>query len=68
MKKNISNIKQLRDDLLNVYQDLRKGEISTSEVKEAVNAAGKIVSTCKVQLDYAKLRGDVPEIPFLDAQ
>ena len=59
------NITDIRNDLLEVYKGLRKGDVSTSEAKEAVNAAGKVFASCKVQMEYAKMRGEVPIIPFI---
>jgi len=61
----IQNIKQLRDDLSKVYEDLRSGKLEPREAKEINNTAGKLISTVKVQLDYAGLRGEKPEIDFL---
>jgi hypothetical protein len=61
-----SNIKQLRDDLLKVYADLRSGSKTPQEVKEVNNTARAVISSCKVQLMYSKQTGTVPEIPFLE--
>lgn len=33
--------------------------------KEKSNAAGKIIKSAAVQLEYAALRKDRPEIPFM---
>jgi len=59
------NITDLRNDLLAVYKGLRTGEVATAEAKEASNAAGKVLSSCKVQMEYAKMRGEVPDIDFI---
>ena len=61
-----SNIKQLRDDLLKVYSDLRNGVKTPQEVKEVNNTARAIISSCKVQLMYSKQIGEKPEITFLE--
>lgn len=58
-------VTELRDDLLKVYSDLRSGKIEPREAKEINNTAGKIISSAKVQLEYAALRGEKPDIAFL---
>jgi len=63
--KTIDNVTELRNDLLEVYQGLRDKNVSTAEAKEASNTAGKILSSCKVQMEYAKMKGEVPNIPFI---
>jgi len=63
--KTIGNVTELRNDLLEVYQGLRDKDVSTAEAKEASNTAGKILSSCKVQMEYAKMKGEVPNIPFI---
>lgn len=62
------NIKQLRDDLLLVYTKQRNGEVTPAEVRETNNTARTIVSSCKVQLEYSRLKGEPPHVSFLDVQ
>lgn len=62
----MQNVKELRESLINVFYDLKSGEINTAEAKEMNNSAGKIIGTLKVQLEYADLRKEKPEIDFLD--
>jgi hypothetical protein len=66
MDKAPNNIKQLRDDLLKVYADLRSGRKTAQEVKEVNNTARAVISSCKVQLMYSKQTGAVPSIAFLE--
>jgi hypothetical protein len=61
-----SNIKQLRDDMLKVYTMQRNGEATPAEVREVNNTARTVVASCKVQLDYAKLKGEKPHVGFLE--
>lgn len=61
----MQNIKELRDDLLKVFSQLRDEEIDPKRAHELSNAAGKIISSVGVQLKYANQRGEKPEIPFL---
>ena len=61
------NISELRDRLLDSFELLRFDPKRAPQVKELVNAAGKIVATVKAQLEYALLRGEEPEIAFMGA-
>lgn len=62
----ISNIKDLRNDLVEVYSSLRKGEISVKDAKEIANAAGKIIASAKVELQYNAMMEKAKEIEFLE--
>lgn len=62
---NASNVTNLRNDLIKVYEDLREKKIGISEASEAANVAGKIISTAKVQLEYNKYCGSKENIAFL---
>lgn len=59
------NITELRNDLIQVYGDLRSRKIGISEAKESANVSGKIISSAKVQLEYNKYCGSKNEIEFL---
>lgn len=61
-----TNIKQLRDDMLQVYAKVRSGDSAPSEAREITNVARVVVASCKAQLDYAKLKGETPRISFLE--
>lgn len=56
----------LRDDLLNVYSQIGTGDIELRVAKEKSNAAGKIIKSAALQLEYAVARKAEPVIPFLD--
>jgi hypothetical protein len=62
----IENVTDLRDDLLNVYDALRAGKIGLREAKERNNAAGKILSSAKLQLEYNNYTKSSARIPFLE--
>jgi hypothetical protein len=59
------NVSDLRNNILEVFDALRAGEIEPKAAVEMSNAAGKAISAAKVQLAYHALRGEVPVIPFL---
>ena len=61
------NVTELRDDLIEVYQDLKDGKIGIQEAKEQANVSGKIISSAKVQMEYNKMTGNNKNsIAFLD--
>jgi hypothetical protein len=62
----VQTVVDLRNELLDVFHGLRDGTLSAKEAKEMNNAAGKIINSVKVELEYAHLREEKPEIPFLD--
>jgi hypothetical protein len=61
-----SSVSKLRTVLLRVFHALMAGEMKEHNVKEINNAAGKAIATVKLQLEYAALRKEKPNIPFLD--
>jgi len=56
----------LRDDLSKVYGELRNKSIEPKLVKELNNTAGKIMASVKIQITYATLRGEKPDVDFLN--
>lgn len=61
-----NNIEQLRNDLLDVYTWVKQDPRRAAQCKEMTNAAGKVVSTLKLELEYSALRKEVPNIAFLN--
>lgn len=61
----MTTITDIRNDLVNVFNRLRDGTMEAKEAVEINNTAGKIIASAKVQLAYAALRGEQPDIPFL---
>lgn len=62
------NIEELRNELLAAYEWVKEDPLRASQVKEMSNAAGKVIGTLKVQLEYSHLRSEKPTIPFLDSE
>lgn len=62
----MNNITELRDQLAEVFSELRNGTIEAKNVSELANLAGKMINSAKVQLEYHALKGEPPNIPFLD--
>ena len=59
------NIEELRTGLLDAYEWVKADPRRANQVKEMTNAAGKVIATLKVELEYAMLRKESPSIPFL---
>lgn len=59
------NIEELRDQLLAAFDWVKADPRRSGQVKEMSNAAGKIISTVKLQMEYAFLKGEEPAIEFL---
>lgn len=56
---------QLRDQVFDIFHDIGYGTVDLKAAKERCNAAGKIIKSAAVQLEYQVARGEKPEIPFL---
>jgi hypothetical protein len=62
----MKTINQLRDELLQLFGDIKSGETEVKVAGEMNNTAGKIIGSVKVELEYAALRKVEPAIPFMD--
>ena len=60
------NVENLRNDLLKVYDGLRKGKIGLDEAKQAANVSGKIIGSVKIQIQYNKMVQSKERIPFME--
>ena len=56
---------ELRDSLAMVFAELRAGSIKAADAAELANLAGKMIKSAQVQVEYAALRKEAPEITFL---
>ena len=61
----IMDINSLRVILAEEIDSLRKGQSTASNVNAIVNATGKILSTVKLEMEYAKIIGKTPDIDFI---
>ncbi len=62
----MKNVTELRIALSKIFAELQNGQINHEQARESARIAGKMINSAKVQLDYQSLRGDIPQIPFLD--
>lgn len=63
----MNNIEVLRDKLWSVIERIEKDPRFVSQAVEINNAAGKLINTAKVQMEYHHLRKEKPEIAFLES-
>lgn len=63
----MKNMQAVVKKLTVVMTELKCNKINVKVASEMVNCAGKIISAQKVQLEYAALRKEKPEIEFLTA-
>ncbi len=61
-----NNIVELRSVLAETLRDLRSGDLDRHVAGEIANMAGKITNTLKVQLEYADLRKEKPDVAYLN--
>lgn len=59
------DIIELRDRLLDAFDMVMADPRRAAQVKEAVNAAGKVIATCAAQMQFAAMKGHEPVIPFM---
>lgn len=61
----IKTIEDLRTELAESIERLKKDPRYCPQAVEINNAAGKMIQSAKVQIDYHALRKEQPEIAFL---
>jgi len=61
----MQNIKQLRDSLMDNYEQTKNGKMEKATCKELANTAGKIINTLRAELDFMALTGSRKDISFL---
>jgi hypothetical protein len=59
------DLNELREQLLDAFDMVKTDPRRQNQVKEMSNAAGKIVAITKLQVEYAYLRGEEPDVPFI---
>lgn len=61
----IKNIEDLRIELAESIERLKKDPRYCAQAVEINNAAGKMIQSAKVQIEYHALRKEKPDIAFL---
>jgi hypothetical protein len=61
----MQHISELTTELSALYDGLKNGSIDVKIATEMNNTAGKIINAQRVQLEYAELRKEQPDIDFM---
>jgi hypothetical protein len=61
----MQHISELTKELSELYEGLKTGAIDVKVATEMNNTAGKIINAQRVQLEYADLRKEQPNIEFM---
>ena len=64
----MNHISDLTTELSTLYEGLKNGTIEVKTAAEMNNTAGKIIHAQRVQLEYAVLRKEQPEIAFMKTE
>ena len=62
----MQNITELRNSLADNYTKMKAGKMNFALGKELSNAAGKIINSLKVELEYNQILGVKCKIDFLE--
>lgn len=62
----MKNISDIIPSLSRVFEGLENGTIQPQTATQMSNAVGKMISAMKTQIEYQRLRGEVPSIAFMD--
>jgi hypothetical protein len=61
----MKHISELTTELSELYEGLKNGSMDVKIATEMNNTAGKIINAQRVQLEYAELRKEQPDIDFM---
>lgn len=64
----MNNMTELRDALAQSFKQLQEGDIDPKVMSELSNAAGKMINTTKVQIEYNTMTGSDRKIKFLECE
>lgn len=61
-----TTMQELRAVLCETIAAVRAKEITPDAAEAINNASGKIVASFRVELEYRRMRGEVPQLAFMD--
>jgi adhesin HecA-like repeat protein len=64
----MKHISDLTKELSSLYDGLKNGTVDVKVAAELNNTAGKIIHAQRVQLEYADLRKEQPDIEFMSTK
>ena len=62
----IKKLNELREILSDEIQKIRENKTTPANVNAITNATGKILTSIKLEMEYAKLLGKKPEIELME--
>lgn len=68
MSNEIRNAAELRAVLAEVISGIRDETMDTKKAEAISNAAGKMISSAKAQIEYYQMRKERPKIAFLSTR
>jgi hypothetical protein len=66
--KKVTNITDLRNDMLAAYSAHRSGKIDNDALKTTANMAGKVIGSLKLEIEHQRLIKTHVPIPFLTSK
>ena len=60
------NVKELRNELVQLFNELKEDKVDIKKAKEMTNTAGKILSSAKLELMYNQTTNQNKTIEFLE--
>ena len=64
----MKHISELTTELSSLYEGLKNGTVDVKVATEMNNTAGKIINAQRVQLEYAELRKEQPNIDCMSTK
>ena len=61
----MQNIKELRNMLIEAFEQTKAGTMDKGTSKQLANTAGKIIHTLRIELDYIVISGQQKDLTFL---
>lgn len=64
----MKNVKALRDELVNVFNDVKSGKMDVGQGKTLVATSNAMLKSAQLELEHAKLVGKKKVIKFLETE
>ena len=64
----MKTIRELTAKLAQGVDDLLTGDLTTEKGNTLASMAGKLLIAQRTEIEYAKSRGETPDIPFMNAK
>lgn len=61
----LPNVQEIQSTLWEQVKNLREGKTTPANANAVSNAIGKMFTGVKIQMEYYRLTGQTPHIPFL---